>query len=103
VAQVARKPSLPSTFAELSDSVGRALDDGAGLALRAGDGEGGDEGALDVGSSAVGAGDAARDGFEMEQVAEAGEPLELRLAGEAFRLAAVAEDGEGVLSHHTGT
>jgi hypothetical protein len=82
-------------LAELSDSIGRALDEGAGLALRAGDGEGGDEGALDVGSPAVGAGDAARDGFEIEQVAEAGEPLELRPAGEAFRLAAVAEDGEG--------
>ncbi len=50
--------------------------------------------------AAVGSGDAARNGLEIEQVAEAGEPLEFRFAGEAFGGAAVAEEREWRASGH---
>jgi hypothetical protein len=87
-------------LAELGDSELGSPDDRRGLTLGPGDGKGGDVGALDLRGPAVGPGDAARHRLEIEQIAEAGELRELRLAGEAFGAAAVAEDGEGVGSGH---
>jgi hypothetical protein len=75
---------------ELFEAVGGAADGEGGLARGAGDREGGDEGALDLGSPAADAG-AARDGGEIEQVAEGGERI---VAGETFGAAAVADDGQ---------
>jgi hypothetical protein len=69
------------------------LADGAGGgAVGAGQRQGGDEGALDLGVPAVGAGGAAGDGGEIEEGAERFERVP---AGEALGTAAVADDGDG--------
>lgn len=68
-----------------------------GVALRAGQREDGDIGALDLRIPAVGAVRPPGDGLEVEEVAER---LERVLAGQAFGPAAVADDAEGVRGQH---
>lgn len=76
---------------------GGALADGLGGATgRAEHRESGDEGTLAFGSPAIDPVDLERHRLEVEQVAESGE---VARAGEAFGLAAVADDGEGLSRH----
>jgi len=76
----------------LVDAVSGHADGARGLALRAGGGERGDEGALALRGPAVGALGLARDGGEIEEVPEVGEIV---LAGETGGAAAVADDWDG--------
>src|SRR5205085_506825 len=71
-------------------------DRSGGGAVGAGEGQGGDEGALDVRGPAVGAVGLARDGLEIEQGAEG---LERVFAGDAAGSAAIADDGNRALDH----
>jgi hypothetical protein len=74
---------------QLIDAERVAADRQSGLALGAGDGERGDEGALGLRVPAVDA-RAARDRRELEEVAEVGE---IRFAGNPGGAAAIADDG----------
>ena len=85
-----RPPELLGAERGLADRLG-------GLADRAGGGKRGDEDALHLRVPTVGAGLAARDGLELEQVGISGERI---LAGGALGAAAVAEQGDGAVHGH---